>query len=138
MMLVFLLLRFFEIPFQIAQHLKVIALIFGNPTLVDLVQGHWIEVMQLLASAPLDGNEIRRLQKHQMFGHCLSRHGEMLTKVPERLPAARAQFIEQLASAGISQGFENFIHVTAHYATIWLHNKLTLTKDWVPPQKVLG
>lgn len=71
---------FFETLFQIAQRLEAMAFVFANPALVDLVQGHWIEVVQLLAPAPEDGDEFRLFQNDEMLGHRLPGHIEVLAK----------------------------------------------------------
>src|SRR5205823_8005136 len=63
--------------FQIAQRLKAMAFVLANPTLVDLMQRHWIEIMQLLAPAPHDSDEVCFLQQYQVFGHRLPRHVEV-------------------------------------------------------------
>jgi hypothetical protein len=42
------------------------AFVFANPALGDLVQRHWIEVMQLLASAPDRGDKVRFFEQNQM------------------------------------------------------------------------
>src|SRR5688572_3601972 len=78
--LLFLVLVFFETLFQIAQRLKAMAFVFANPALGDLVQRHRIEVMQLLAPAPDRGDEVRRFQNDEVFGHCLPRHVEVLAQ----------------------------------------------------------
>src|SRR5262249_61675003 len=64
----------FETFFQIAQRLKTMAFVFANPTLVDLMQRHWIEIMQLLTSAPHDRDEVCLFQQDQMLGHRLAGH----------------------------------------------------------------
>jgi hypothetical protein len=86
------------------------AFVFANPTPVDLVQRHRIEIMQLLASTPNGGNQVRLFQNDKMLGHCLPRHVEQLTQLAERLPIVLVQFVEQFSTARIGQRFEHFIH----------------------------
>ena len=57
--------------------LQAMALIFSNPALGDLVNRHWIEIMQLLAPAPDHSDQVRRLQQPEMLGHRLTRHIEV-------------------------------------------------------------
>src|ERR1041385_5150316 len=98
MMSSFLVFIFFETLFQITQRLKAMAFVFANPALGDLVQRHWIEIMQLLAPAPDDDDKIRRFQQEEMFGHRLPRHVQVLAQFTERLPVVLAQLIEQFST----------------------------------------
>src|SRR5207247_9597584 len=98
MSLFFLAFVFFETLFQIAQRLKAMAFVFANPALGDLVQRHWIEIMQLLAPPPDDDNELRRFQQQEMLGHSLPRHVEVFTQFAKRLPVALAQLVEQFST----------------------------------------
>jgi len=104
---------FFETLFQITQRLKAMAFVFANPALGDLVDRHWIEVMQLFAPAPGDGDQIRRLEQPEVFGHRLSRHVKVPAQFPECLPVVPVQLIEQLSPAFVRQGFEHCIHLSA-------------------------
>src|SRR5437899_1466355 len=99
------------------------AFILANPALVDLVQRHWIEVMQFFASVPHGGDEIRRFEQHQMPGDCLSRQGEVSVQLGQGLSVAVVQLIEQFSTAFVSQSLEHGIHLRSIYATKWLHVK---------------
>jgi hypothetical protein len=101
----------FETFFQIAQRLKTMAFVFADPALGDLVDRHRIEVMQLLAPAPDDSDQIRRLQQQEMFGDRLPRHVEVRAQFAERLPVVFVQLVEQRAPAFVRQGFEYCIHL---------------------------
>src|SRR5450755_538969 len=103
MMSSFLVFVLFETLFQTAQRLKAMAFVFANPALGDLVNRHWIEVMQLLAPAPDDRDQIRRLQQQEMFGDRLPRHVEIFAQFAERLPVALVQLLEQLSAAFVRQ-----------------------------------
>jgi hypothetical protein len=118
MMSSFLVFILFETSFQIAQRLKAMAFVFSNPALGDLVNRHRIEIMQLLAPAPDDGQQVRRFQQSEMLGDCLPRHVEVRAQFTERLPVALVQHIEQLSAAFVRQGFKYCIHLAVHYATI--------------------
>ncbi len=54
------------------------AFVFANPTFVDLMQRHRIEIMQLLAPPPHDRDEVCFFEQHQMLGHCLPRGVQVL------------------------------------------------------------
>jgi hypothetical protein len=66
--------------------------------------------MQLLATAPDDGNEIRRFQQQKMLGYRLPGHVEVFTQFAERLPVVLVQPIEQFSTTFVSQCFEHCIH----------------------------
>ena len=87
------------------------AFVFANPALGDLVQRHWIEVMQLLAPAPDDDDEIRRFQQQEMLGHRLPGHVEVFTQFAERLPVVLVQLIEQFSATFVRQCFEYCIQL---------------------------
>ena len=102
--------RFFETSFQIAQRLQAMAFIFANPALGDLVQRHWIEVMELFAPAPHRGHEAGRFQHGNVLGHRLAGHVEVRAQLAQRLPVAGEQLVQQPAARAIGQGFENRVH----------------------------
>lgn len=97
----FLVFVLFETLFQITQRLKAMAFVFANPTVVDLLQRHWIEEMQFLASAPDRGDEVRLFEENQVLGHRLPGHLQMLTQLRQRLTIVRVQLIQQLAATRI-------------------------------------
>ena len=96
--------------FQIAQRLEAMTFVFANPALVDLVQRHRIEIMQLLAPAPDDGHQVRCFQQPQVLGNRLPRHVQMLAQLRQRLTVAPVQPVEQLPTARAGQCFEHGIH----------------------------
>lgn len=91
----------FETPLQIAQRLEAVAFVFGDPALGDLVQRHRIEEMQLLASAPDRGDEVRPFEEKQMLRHRLPGHVQMRTQFRQRLSVVRVQLIQQLSAARV-------------------------------------
>ena len=96
--------------FQIAQGLQAMALVLADPALVDVVEGDGVEVVQLFAAVPDDGDEVGVLEQVEMLGHGLAGHVEVRAEAGQRLPAALVEQVEQLATAGIGERFENFIH----------------------------
>ena len=87
------------------------AFVFANPALGDLVNRHRIQIMQLLAPAPDDGDQIRRFQQQEMLGHPLPRHVQVFAQLAERLPVDLVQLIEQFSTTFVSQRFEHCIHL---------------------------
>jgi hypothetical protein len=129
----FLVFVLFETFFQIAERLKAMAFVFADPALGDLVDRHRIEIMQLLAPAPDDVDQLRRFEQQQVFGYRLPRHVEVRAQFAERLPVAPMQLVEQLPAAFVSQGFEHCIHLASHYATFWLHVKGQTKNSYLLP-----
>jgi len=86
------------------------ALVLADPAFVDVVNGDRIEVVQLFAAVPDDGDEVGVLQQVQVLGHRLAGHVEVRAERGQRLPAALVEQVEQLAAAGIGQGFEHIVH----------------------------
>ena len=95
---------FFETVFQIAQRLKTMAFVFTNPAFVNLVQRHWIQIMQLLASAPNDRHQVRSFQQNQMFGQQMARafanNGDFIINAIESMAGGSA--LADLRGRGIS------------------------------------
>src|SRR4030095_6173483 len=112
-MLLFFGFGLFETFFQIAQRLKAMAFVFSNPTFVDLMQRHRIEIMQLLAPTPYDRDEVCFLQQRQMLGHRLPCHVQVFAQFAQRLPILLAQLVEQLSATGVGQRFKDCIHQAA-------------------------
>ena len=75
---------------------------------------HRIEVVQLLPAATERDHQRRLLQKHEMLGHGLATHVEMLAELAERLPVVRVQLVEQEPSAGVGESLEHLVHVGVH------------------------
>ena len=112
-----------EAGFQLAQRLEAMTFIFAEPAFGEFVQGCGIEVMQFFAPAPDRGDQIRRLEQGQMFGHRLAGHVEMPAQCANVLPVIRQQLIEQLPAAFIGQRFEQGIQHAKHATTGWLRVK---------------
>src|SRR6187431_1729155 len=102
MSLSFLVFVFFETFFQIAQRLKTMAFVFANPALVNLVQRHRIQIMQLLASAPDDRHQVRVFQQNKgLVTACrvMSRCSHSSDNVWPLLRCKRSSSFRRLASA---------------------------------------
>ncbi len=99
--------------FQIRKRLEVRLFELGNPALVDLLQRYRIEEVQLFAAAPPGGDQVCRLQQLEVLRHALPRHIQVFAKLVEVAPVVRVQQVQELASAGISQGLEQRVGVAA-------------------------
>jgi hypothetical protein len=69
--------------------------------------------VQLLAPAPHGGHEVRGFQQGEVLRNALPRHVEVLAQLVERATVIRMQQIQELAPAGIGEGFEQHIGVGA-------------------------
>jgi len=85
-------------------------IVLANPAPVDLVNRHWIQIMQLLAPAPDDDNQVRRFEQTKVLGDRLARHVQVPAQIGQRLAVALVQLIEQLPAAAVRQRFEHCIH----------------------------
>ena len=100
-------------PLEVGERLEARFLELGDPALVDLLQGHRVEEVQLLAAAPHGGDQVSRLQQFEVLRHALPRHVQVFAQLVERAAVVRMQQIQQLAPAGIGQRLEQQIGVTA-------------------------
>jgi hypothetical protein len=83
----------------------------ADPAIGDLLDGHWIEVVQAFAAAPLADNQIGGLQDVEVLGHRLAAHSVSQTELAKRLAAAFAEAVEQGPPDGVGQGLEDGISV---------------------------
>src|SRR5262245_18801667 len=113
-----------------------------HPTVVDLVNGPGIEVMELLPPAPGRAHEVRFLEQPQVLGDGLPSHPHLLAELAEREPVRRVEPIEELPAAGIRERLEDLVHARAsvdHYASRCLHVKGGfLTADPLPSQAAVA
>src|SRR4051812_30844289 len=106
-----------------------VALELADPAFGDGVDGRGVEVVQLFAAVPDDGDEPGVLEQRQVLRDRLPGHLQRLTQVGERLPRVSVQTIEETAPARVGQRLPHEqIVVTPHrqpfgclwYATVWL------------------
>ena len=83
------------------------ALVFSNPTLVDLLNRHGIQVMEFPSSMPDDNDELRLLQQCQVFGDRLTRHVQVLAQFVQRQATLLMKPVKQISAARIGKRFEN-------------------------------
>jgi len=97
-------------PFlHFSQRLEAMASVSSDPTLVDLLNGHGIEVVTFFAAVPDDHDEFRLLQDRQVLGYRLPRHVEVFTQFIQRQAIVLAKPVQQIPAAGIGKRVENKI-----------------------------
>ena len=97
---------------EVAEGLQAVALVLADPALVDFVDGDGVEVVKLFPAVPDGGDEVGVLEEVEVLRHGLAGHVEVLAESGEGLAVVLMQQVEQLAAAGIGQGFENGVHDT--------------------------
>src|SRR5215472_6722403 len=80
------LVTYFKPFLEIGERSQTHAFILANPAIRDFVDGNRIEVVELLASAPDRGDEIRSLEDQEMFGDRLSGHVHLFAEFAQGLP----------------------------------------------------
>jgi hypothetical protein len=78
-----------------------------DPAFGDVPQRDRVEVVQLLPAPADRGDEVGRLQQAQVLGRRLPRHVERLAQLPEGLPVAFAQPVQQRPPRRIGQRLEH-------------------------------
>lgn len=95
---------------EVAESLQTVTLVLADPALVDFVNGDGVEEVELFPTVPDGGDEVGVLKEIEVLGHGLAGHVEVLAEGGEGLAVVLMQQVQQLAAAGIGQGFENGIH----------------------------
>src|SRR5262249_18348500 len=89
----------------------------ADPALVDFLERDRIEEMELLAAAPLHGDEVRCFEHGEVLRHALARHVEGLAELTQRCAVVCMQAMRELSAPWIGQRLEQEIRV-AHRETI--------------------
>ena len=71
----------FETLFEFGQSPQTVPFVLTDPPIVDLLERHWVEVVQLLTAAPDSSHELGCFEKREMFGYRLPRHVQVLAKL---------------------------------------------------------
>ena len=100
----------FEMLLEVAESLQAVALVLADPALVDFVDGDGVEEVELFPAVPDGGDEVGVLEEVEVLCHRLAGHVEVLAEGGEGLAVVLMQQVEQLAAAGIGQGFKNGVH----------------------------
>jgi len=102
----------FELFFEVDERVQASVLEFADPSTHDLADGDRIQVVELLSSAPHDGDEVRSLEDGEMFGDGLTSHRQAIGELTQRLAIAGKQRVEQCATAFVGEGTEHVFHAT--------------------------
>ena len=65
---------------KLAQSQRNMAWILVDPTLGNLLQRNWVEVMKFFSAMPENDNQTRPFQQPKMLGHGLTCHDQMLAQ----------------------------------------------------------
>ena len=90
-----------------AQRAQARAFEFLDPAFGDVPERDRVEVVQFLPAPADGGDEVGRLQQAQVLGRRLPRHVERLAQLPEGLPVAFAQPVQQRPPRRIGQRLEH-------------------------------
>ena len=82
-----------------------------DPALVDLVQWHRVQVVELFSTSPNDGDEVCLLELLQVLCHGLACHVHVLAERDQRLAVFPIQQVEQTPAGRVGQRFEDFVDV---------------------------
>ena len=102
---------FLQTAFQVAQRLEARPLELANPAVVDFLQRHRVEEVQLLAPTPLHRYQIRRFEHGKVLGHTLPGHVQVLTELAQRLAVVGVQTVHELPPPRVGQCLEQQICV---------------------------
>src|SRR5262245_22411172 len=95
---------------ELVERLQASALELLHPAVVDLVDGHGVQEVELLAASPRGADEVRLLEQRQVLRDRLPGHPHPLAELREREPARLVEAIEQLPPAGIRERSEHRVH----------------------------
>jgi len=110
---------------------QVEALIFRDPSVGDLVNGDWIEVMKFVPSLTARGDEVGCFQQREMFRNRLAAHGiprKPGTQLRERLTVVLKEGVQKRPARGIGQGSK--YQVVFHTRTIGNHLVACQCRFW--------
>src|SRR5882724_9522975 len=101
----------FEFVLQIVQQAEPLTFEFPHPPLVDLVERHGVDEMQLFPATPDRAHQIGRLQYLEVLRGGLPGHVEVFAKLAEGLPVVLTKKIKQLSACRVAQRFEDLVGV---------------------------
>jgi hypothetical protein len=85
----------------------------ADPALRDLVDGHWINKMELFATLALPGHETCPGKNPEVLCHGLSGHLKPLAEGAQRLAIVRMKSVQERPAAPIRQGSKHGVIVHA-------------------------
>jgi len=87
-----------------------VSLIGADPPLVDLVDRHRIEVVQLLATAPNRDHQVRVFEQRKVLANRLASHGKACTKATERLTVFTVESVEENPARRVGESLKDLVH----------------------------
>lgn len=91
----------FQTAFEVAQGFEPRSLEFADPAVVERLERHGVQKVQLFSPAPLHGDEVCRFEHGEVLRHAPPRHVEVLAELAERLPIVSVQAIQELSTPWI-------------------------------------
>src|SRR3984893_18226009 len=101
----------FELFLQIVQQAEPLTFELPHPPLVDLVQRHGIDEMQLLPTTLDRAHQIGPLQDPEVLRRGLPGHVQVFAKLAERLPVLLTQKVKQPSACRVAQRLQNMVSV---------------------------
>src|SRR4030042_2665657 len=105
----------FQPLLEVPQGVQVLPLELLDPTLVDLVNGDRVEVVQFFAPPANRRNQVGVLQSPEVLRDRLAGHVEVRAELPQRLAALRSKTVEQTPPCRIGECLEHLVHVHAKH-----------------------
>src|SRR5579883_3049569 len=98
---------------QIGKCLEARLLELGDPALMDFLQRHRVEKVQLFPATPHGGDQIGGLQDVQVLCDSLAGHLHVFAELVQRAAVMRVQEVQKLSPARIGEGLEERVSVVA-------------------------
>ena len=95
----------FQFLLQVLQHTEAVAHEFSYPPLLDLVQRHRVQAVQLFPTLPYDRDKVCVFELLQVLCHRLACHVHMRAECRQRLAFVTVQLVKQTPAAWVSQRF---------------------------------
>ena len=104
----------FETLFEFGQSPQTVPFVLTDPPIVDLLERHRVEVVELFAPVPDGRHEIGYFKKRKMLRHRLPRHVQVPAKLIQGLTVVPMQLIKQFPATRIGERLEHFIQMGGH------------------------
>jgi len=84
--------------------------VFVEPTLGNLLERSWVEIMEFFSASPKRDNEIGFDEQTKVFRDALPGHAEMAAKLVQSLAVILVELIQQGPALSVGESFEDFVH----------------------------
>lgn len=85
-------------------------MVLADPALVNLMNRNRIQVVQFLAPAPYDNDQIRIFEQEKVLGYGLTTDVQFPAKLAQSLPVVGVESVEQFPASGIRERLEHHVH----------------------------